>query len=255
MAAVDEVFADESFASLYDYFNPWTPSDQFYLELVRQSGPRVLDLGCGTGMLACRIAAEGREVTGVDPAKGMLHVARSRAGADRVTWIEMDGRTLQLPQQYDLIYMTGHAFQALLTDADAVALLRSAARHLTRDGRLALESRNPARRAWLSWTLDNVRIAATQQHGRIAESYATDVEPGGDVVRLTHYYRFLDRGMVRIGRSSLRFIEQQHLARLLADAGLVPVSWYGEWDRTPLLPHSREMIVVARPGETKEQRL
>jgi hypothetical protein len=44
----------------------------------------------------------------------------------------------------------------------------------------------------------------------------------------------------------LRFIDQRHLVRRLADAGLVPVTWYGDWDRTPLLPNSREMIVVAR---------
>jgi ubiquinone/menaquinone biosynthesis C-methylase UbiE len=88
-APVDEVFADEFFASIYDYFNPWTPSDQFYLELTRETGPRVLDLGCGTGMLACRIAADGCAVTGVDAAKGMLRVSRSREGAERVTWIAM----------------------------------------------------------------------------------------------------------------------------------------------------------------------
>jgi SAM-dependent methyltransferase len=244
--SADEVFANDTFASLYDYFNPWTPSDQFYLELARQTGQRVLDLGCGTGMLACRIAAEGHEVTGVDSAKGMLNIARSRPGAERVSWIEADGRTLQLGQHFDLIYMTGHAFQALLTDADAVALLRSAAKHLAPDGCVALESRNPACKAWLSWTRDNGRVVATEQHGRIEESYDTDAEPASGIVRLTHYYRFLDQGTTRTGYSRLRFIEQPHLARLLVDARLVPIIWHGDWDRTPLRPDSREMIVMAR---------
>jgi SAM-dependent methyltransferase len=246
VASVDEVFADEFFASLYDHFNPWTPSDQFYLELARETGPRVLDLGCGTGMLACRLAADGCAVTGVDPAKGMLRVARSRAGAGRVTWVEADGRTLRLPQQFDLITMTGHAFQALLTDEDAVALLRSAASHLAPDGRLALESRNPARKAWLSWTRDNGRVVATEEHGRIEESYNSEADPGSGIVCLTHCYRFLHQGTTRTSHSRLRFIDQQHLMRLLADARLVPVTWYGDWDRAPLLPDSGEMIVVAR---------
>ena len=43
-----------------------------------KSGAHVLDLGCGTGLLACRIAEEGFAVTGVDPAEGMLRVARAR---------------------------------------------------------------------------------------------------------------------------------------------------------------------------------
>ena len=78
----DEVFEDSLFASLYDHFNGWDICDDFYLGLARtlKSGARVLDLGCGTGLLACRIAEEGFAVTGVDPAEGMLSVAQSAAG-------------------------------------------------------------------------------------------------------------------------------------------------------------------------------
>ncbi len=73
-----------SFALLYDHFNLWDSGDDFYLGLAREIGGFVLDLGCGTGMLACRIAQDGLSVTGVDPAEGMLRVARSRRGAERV---------------------------------------------------------------------------------------------------------------------------------------------------------------------------
>jgi SAM-dependent methyltransferase len=93
---VDEVFDDEFLASLYDYFNPWTPSDNFYFNMTKEIDGCVLDLGCGTGMLACRIASIGLSVTGVDPAKGMLRAAMSRDGGDRVNWIRGDGRNLRL---------------------------------------------------------------------------------------------------------------------------------------------------------------
>ena len=107
------------FARLYDAFNPWGPGDDFYLALARKLGGPVLDLGCGTGMLACRIAEEITPVTGVDPAEGMLHIARSRPGAERVEWIKGDARTLDLKRHFSLIYLTGHAFQVFLTDADS----------------------------------------------------------------------------------------------------------------------------------------
>jgi hypothetical protein len=33
---------------------------------------------------------------------------------------------------------------------------------------------------------------------------------------------------------------------LLAVANLTPITWYGDWDRTPITPTSRELIVVTR---------
>jgi SAM-dependent methyltransferase len=104
----DEVFEDQFLASLHDHFNTWGADDDFYLQLAREIGGRVFDLGCGTGMLACRIAQEGLSVTGADPAEGMLRVARSRQGTEQVSWIKADGQALRLSLRFDLIYMTGY---------------------------------------------------------------------------------------------------------------------------------------------------
>lgn len=40
---------------------------------------RLLDVGCGTGTLAMRLAERGYDVTGLDPSEGMLSVMRERA--------------------------------------------------------------------------------------------------------------------------------------------------------------------------------
>jgi len=125
-----EVFEEEFFASLYDCLNPWSASDDFYVDRAVEAGDPVLDLGCGTGMLASGIASKGLSVTAADPAEAMLRVARSRPGGAKVHWIQSDGQGLRLPHRFRFIYMTGHAFQQLLTDDDAVALLRAAAAHL-----------------------------------------------------------------------------------------------------------------------------
>ena len=99
----------------------------------------------------CAWRPTGFEVTGADPSLSMLAVARSREGTERVRWVHATGQDLDLAQRFALIYMTGHAFQALLTDEDAVAVLRNAGRHLAPGGRLAFDTRNPAVREWLTW--------------------------------------------------------------------------------------------------------
>jgi len=47
------------------------------------AGGRVVDLGCGTGILAQRLAAAGCEVLGVDASPAMVALARRRAPAAR----------------------------------------------------------------------------------------------------------------------------------------------------------------------------
>jgi SAM-dependent methyltransferase len=60
------------------------------LALLRRHGlgpeTTLVDLGCGTGLLAAAAAAEARRVVGVDPSPAMLEVARRRS--DAVEWVE-----------------------------------------------------------------------------------------------------------------------------------------------------------------------
>src|SRR5262249_32528969 len=54
------------------------------------TGQSILDVGCGTGRHSIRFANWGGKVTGLDFSTGMLGRARSKAGADSVTFVEHD---------------------------------------------------------------------------------------------------------------------------------------------------------------------
>src|SRR5437868_3076318 len=100
-------------AGVYDALNPPGADTHFY-EIFAGAGPiRILDVGSGTGRFACRLASLGHEVTGVEPAPGMMAVARSRGGA-KVTWIEAGAADFETDTRFDLITMTGHVFQVFL---------------------------------------------------------------------------------------------------------------------------------------------
>ena len=56
------------------------------------AGLSIVDVGCGTGRHAVRLAQIGAKVTGIDFSTGMLARARSKPGADAVTFVEHDIR-------------------------------------------------------------------------------------------------------------------------------------------------------------------
>jgi ubiquinone/menaquinone biosynthesis C-methylase UbiE len=244
---LDEAYTDAEFARLYDAENPWHPMDDFYqrLDLAAAS---VLDVGCGTGTRLARTREAGHpgRLVGVDPAEAMLAMARAKTSA--VEWIRGDAQTLQLAARFELLTMTGHAFQLLLDDAAALAALENFRRHLTPSGGLlAFETRNPAARPWQRWTREETHLEIAAPDGEPYESWVeAAVAHDGDLVTFRGVLRSLRSGQVRTTSNTLRFVDLAHLRDLLADAGFTTEAWYGDWDASPVTPTSPEVVVLAR---------
>lgn len=85
-------------------FEPW--SREVISRAKVWNGDRVLDVATGTGIVACRIAATGATVTGLDLTPAMLDQARKRSAAERVavTWIERSAEQLPFSAgSFDLV--------------------------------------------------------------------------------------------------------------------------------------------------------
>ncbi|GAA3140345.1 class I SAM-dependent methyltransferase [Streptomyces rameus] len=245
-AVVDHVFADLSLAALYDSLNPWGPGDDFYLGLLREAGA-VLDIGCGTGQLLRRARAEGHQgrLTGLDPAAAMLVQAR-RARPD-VEWVLGDVRVRRWRPEFDLVVMTGHAFQELVTDEEIRVCLRAARAALRDGGRFVFETRNPGARAWERWTPDRVHRATAADGTPVRVWHEVrDDGPHGDRVYFTETYAGPRWPGPQVNHSVLRFLDAGALEGFLAEAGLTVADQYGDWDRSALTPASPEIITVAR---------
>jgi SAM-dependent methyltransferase len=238
-------YTDPRLVALYDALNPFGPDTGFYLELAADLGvSSVLDIGCGTGLLACELARQGHRVIGADPSPAMLAVARARPGADVVRWVA--GEAAQLAGTgADLAVLSGHVCQVIAEDDRWQAALADIHAALRPGGWLAFESRNPAARAWLDWKPETTRKRVGDGAGGQVESW-TQVTAGTDgLVRFEIHYRFESAGEELVSAGELRFRDQQELTRALTGAGFAVEHVYGDWDRRPVSAGSPELIFVA----------
>lgn len=242
---VDYHFSEPRLTELYDVFCAGREDIGFYLPLV-MSANSVLDVGCGTGELL-RLAREsghtGR-LCGLDPAEAMLEQARKRSD---VEWVHGDLSSVVWRREFNLVVMTGHAFQVLVEDDQLRASLATIRSALTEDGRFVFETRNPSARGWEAWTPDNaVEIVHCGSVMRMAHQVETPV--AGDTVSFTATYTSPSWDQPLVSRSTLRFLEPDSLSHFLAGAGLIIEEQYGDWDRQPLTDASPEIITFARLG-------
>jgi S-adenosylmethionine-dependent methyltransferase len=115
------------------------------LDEVFRDGPgRVLDVGCGQGTQALRLAALGHAVTGLDPSAELLARFRSAVEGEheevrrRVTLVEASGESAASLGSFDLVLCHG-VLMYLDSDEDLLAALAGA---LAPGGRLSLLVRN-----------------------------------------------------------------------------------------------------------------
>ncbi|MGD1875885.1 MAG: class I SAM-dependent methyltransferase [Kiloniellaceae bacterium] len=244
MPIEDRLYDDPELVQFYDLENGWRADFDFCAGLAAEARS-VLDLGCGTGELAAGLATrhEGCAVTGADPAGSMLDVARHRPGGGKVDWIEADARTLDLGRRFDLILLTGHAFQVFLTPEDQLAVLRTIARHLNPRGRFVFDSRNPAFEAWKTWGAEESRHEVVHPTLGTVEAWndaAHDAATG--VVTYETHYRVLATGKHLSATSQIRFTPKDELESLIAEAGLHVTRWMGDWQGGPWASDAKEII-------------
>ncbi len=75
------------------------------------AGSRALDLACGTGDIAQRLAARGAAVTGLDITPAMLRLARAKPGCADVHWVAGDMTSLPLPDGSVDVVTTGYGLR------------------------------------------------------------------------------------------------------------------------------------------------
>lgn len=241
---IDALYSNRDLVNLYDRLNASDHDRRFYLAEIGQAPQSIIDLGSGTGLFAMSMAEKGFKMLGVEPAPAMFAYAREQDKENRVCWINGDAQSI--PDEYcaDVVVMMGHAFQCLLTDEDVKMTLRKVRTVLRSGGRFMFESRNPLVKPWERWDeiLPPVCLCETRNQLLTVAHHIIDVH--SEHVTFETNYSWDNKKYT--SKSTLRFMSRSHIESHMHLAGFNMVNCFGNWDRSPFLEESPEIIIIAK---------
>ena len=253
----------EFYAQTYDASVPdWPGEVDFYQEMAaitKSNGASLLEIACGTGRIAIRLAQHGIRVVGLDISPQMLAAARQKsAELENIRWVLGDMRSFDLGEQFGLAIIPGHAFQNLNTPQDQVACLECIRQHLIASGTLVVHLDHQD----ISWLGDLVgekggvfEVAEQFRHpktGRqVHTSRAWSYEPASQTaICQTAWEEVDENGQIvnRILNEPIRLhcVFRFEMEHLLGRVGYVVQAVYGDFFRNALQDNSSEMVWVAR---------
>ncbi|MGZ4235825.1 MAG: GNAT family N-acetyltransferase [Solirubrobacteraceae bacterium] len=207
-----------------------------------EPGMWVLDVPCGEGRIAGRLARLGCEVVGVDYTEPWIELARRQY--PEATFHHGDMRSLQYEDEFDAVlnWFTSFGYFDRPTNDRVLA---SFARALRPGGRLLLEVHNP-------WRLQQLIAAAGGSTAYVVDRDGDMMADRATYDRETGTSR-TERFIVRDGRlSRLEFTLEQvpapDLVNRLRSAGFASVELFGEGG-SAFQPGSRRLIALAHKSD------
>src|SRR4029077_3196141 len=225
------LFPDEKFASAEEQVSQLP-------KLVGSPFFRVLDLCCGPGRHAIALAKQGALVTGVDRSSFLLEKARSRAGSEKIEWIQEDVRTFVRPGKFDLVINMFTSFGYFESAKEDLIVLRNAYDSLRPGGFFVIDLRGK-------------EILARDFAPRVVEE-----RPDGSILvekreiiqdwcRIKVQWLLIQNDQITRVEFDLALYSGRELTNLLQAAGFRSIRLYGTWQGAPYDLNAERLIAVA----------
>jgi len=239
---LDAVFEVDDYIYFYSDSLTDERSDAEVAALVKllelDSPMKILDLACGFGRHANRLAALGHSVTGVDFMPGFLEIARKNAAemGVEVNYRQGDMRQIEFTEEFDRVVLLFTSF-GYFEDDENVRVMENIARALKPGGLMGFDIPNRDVIAKDLSTSDVIDKDGNLMINRLSFDMLTG---------RFHNRRIVVRDGIRKDKPfSIRLYDATEIRDLLNKASLEVYKMLGD-DGQPLSANSRRMVVIAR---------
>lgn len=119
----------EMYQNIFDYDKEF----EFYVSILEKNKcKKILEIGCGSGMLARRFIKTGYNYTGMDLYDEMLQIARKEIGIDK--FVQGDMRKLNYDKEFDAVLITGRSIGYVIDNIGILNTLKGVYKALITGG-------------------------------------------------------------------------------------------------------------------------
>lgn len=212
---------------------------------------RILDLGCGPGLYASRLARLGHRCVGIDFSPASIAYAKERAAEEDLecTYVQEDVRTADYGGDYDLVMLIFGEFNVFHPE-EARNILQKAYRALVPGGSLLLEphtfelviemGKRPS-----SWYSAEKGLFSDEPHLYLQENFWDEEEK----VAIERYYVVdATTGVVRRHSASTQAYTDEEYRTMLVESGFDEVEFYASLSENEDSRAGGLMVVLSKKG-------
>lgn len=123
----------EIYHEMYQHIFDYDKEFHFYDSILKTNNcHKILEIGCGSGMLARRFLDNGYDYLGLDLFDEMLNIARREVKSDR--FIQCDMRNVSFNQQFEAILITGRSIAYVIDNRGIIDTLTGVHKSLKDNG-------------------------------------------------------------------------------------------------------------------------
>jgi SAM-dependent methyltransferase len=223
----------------------------FYLKLAEEKGygSSILEIGCGNGRIASRLANHGFRVSGIDCSRAMLEEARKNSA--QVEWVEADVRNFDLGKKFQLITFPFDGLQHLLSLQDIESGLNCIKNHLNNNGRFVVDVTHAAPQYLTNILFENGRRVDSifqdpAGRGTVVVTQTREYDAVNQILRLKKFFYFPNSKEELFKEVAFRCYFPQELEVLLQSKGFEIERRFGDYQGNDFTSQSPKLILVCR---------
>jgi SAM-dependent methyltransferase len=240
----------EYFARFYDliYHQVRDSMDnKFYLEKIKSTKGKVLEVGTGTGRLLVEALKKGADIYGIDISPAMLDILKAKLTTEQQKRISLQNIVdFKSDKKFDLIIAPFRVFMHLIEKADQINALNNIYNHLNKGGYFIFDVFMPDLKMLLQGLKNSIDFDGEYEPGnRVKRIVSTKPDIINQVINITFRIEWNDgnSSFSREWDTPLRFFFRFELEHIIERSKFKKYRIAGDFEGNDLNSGSKELII------------